>query len=117
VEIHAEILNSWIKFASQDTDGALASLRSAVERESNMLIPDGVILPAAEILGDMYLAANRYDEAIAAYESSRQKRRRGAVSGALQAAVALKDASRIARYQALLADISNGAAQWQASAR
>jgi tetratricopeptide (TPR) repeat protein len=115
VEIHAQIVEAWIKFAQGDTDGALTAMQPAVESESKMIIPDGSIIPAAEILGDLYLALNQYDKAIGAYDSARPKRRRGAISGALEAAIALKDPTRIAFYQALLAEISSGARQWQAS--
>ena len=114
LEISAQTIDAWIKLADKDANGAIASLKLAVEREAGMIVPDGAILPATEILGDLYLSLGQYEEAIAAYDSSRQKRRRGAVTGALQAAIALKDAIRVARYQALLADISNGAQQWQA---
>jgi tetratricopeptide (TPR) repeat protein len=115
LEIYAQTIDAWIQLAGKDADGAILTMKAVVDRESSMIIPDGAILPATEILGDLYLALSQYENAIAAYDSARQKRRRGAITGALQAAVALKDATRVARYQALLADISNGAQQWQAS--
>ena len=117
LEIYAQTIDAWIQLAGKDTDGAIRTMKAVVDREAGMIIPDGAIVPATEILGDLYLALGQYENAIAAYDSSRQKRRRGAVTGALQAAVALKDPTRVARYQALLADISNGAQQWQASVR
>jgi hypothetical protein len=107
LEIHARILDAWIKLARRDIDAAVSAMRSAVELESTMIIPDGVIVPATEILGDLYLELKQHRSAIDAYESSRQKRRRGAVTGALQAALALQDRERAAHYQATLADISS----------
>lgn len=107
LEIHARILEAWIKLARRDKDGAVSAMRSAVELESTMIIPDGVIVPAAEILGDLYLELKQHKSAIEAYESSRQKRRRGAVTGMLQAALALQDRERATRYQAIMAIISS----------
>lgn len=117
VRINAQILDAWIKLAENSTGGALAAMQAAVQHEAAMLIPDGPIIPAAEILGDMQLALGNYAKAIEAYASLRQKRRRGAITGALQAATELHDASRITHYRALLEDISSGTSSWPAFAQ
>jgi hypothetical protein len=115
LEIHAAIIDAWIELARGDPDGAIAAMQAGADREAGMIIPDGAIIPAAEILGDMHLGLKQYERAIQAYESSKQKRRRGAITGSLSAAIALKDSARIAHYQAMLDNLSGGAQQWQAS--
>lgn len=109
VEIQSLIVAAWIEFAEQRHDAALDLMRKAARLESATVIPAGAVIPADQILGDMYLALKQYAQAIEAYEHSlrREKRRRAPITNALAAATALKDSERIAHYRELLQEISN----------
>jgi tetratricopeptide (TPR) repeat protein len=73
VDIQALGVRAWAAFESGSASEGLAMMRRAYELESttqkNPVTP-GEVLPAAELLGDMLLDSEQYDEAIEAYESS-----------------------------------------------
>ncbi len=73
VEIQAEVVEAWIKFASGKTDEGLAQMRVAAEWEDKTEkhpVTPGPIIPARELLGDMLMEAGKPKEALAAYEHS-----------------------------------------------
>lgn len=73
VEIQAEVVDAWIKFASGKTDEGLAQMRLAAEWEDKTEkhpVTPGPIIPARELLGDMLMQAGKHKEALAAYEHS-----------------------------------------------
>ena len=73
VEIQAEVVDAWIKFASGKTDAGIAQMRVAAEWEDKTEkhpVTPGPIIPARELLGDMLMQAGKPKEALAAYEHS-----------------------------------------------
>ncbi len=101
-------ISAWAALARDDRKQALRIMRQAADLEWGTVIPTGAILPAYEMLGDMYRKLAMYDEAIAAYERSlsRETNRRNGLTGLIEAAGAVNDAPRVAKYTAVLRDIS-----------
>ena len=73
VAIQKVAAEAWLAYESGDRERALDLARQAAEMEGttekNPVTP-GEVLPAAELLGDMLLAAGLYPEAIEAYETA-----------------------------------------------
>ncbi|HEY7610262.1 MAG TPA: hypothetical protein VIF14_13595 [Alphaproteobacteria bacterium] len=103
VEIQAEVVEAWIKFAAGKTDEGLAQMRLAAEWEDKTEkhpVTPGPILPARELLGDMLMQAGKPKEALAAYEHSMRvepNRFRG-LAGAARAAELSGDKEKAQQY-------------------
>ncbi len=72
VEIQIKTGEAWIQFASNQKKEALSSMKIAAAMEDSTEkhpVTPGEILPARELLGDMLLQAQQYDNALLAYES------------------------------------------------
>ncbi len=73
VAIQRAAAEAWLAYESGDQERALELAREAAEMEGttekNPVTP-GEVLPAAELLGDMLLAAGLHQEAIEAYEKA-----------------------------------------------
>lgn len=73
VQIQELAVRAWIAYADGRSTRALALMNQASELESttekNPVTP-GEVLPASELLGDMFLDLGRHDEAVRAYESA-----------------------------------------------
>jgi tetratricopeptide (TPR) repeat protein len=108
VEILAEVVEAWIKFASGKSDEGLAQMRVAAEWEDKTEkhpVTPGPIIPARELLGDMLMQAGRHKEALAAYEHSMKvepNRFRGLAGAARAAELAGEKAAAKDYYQRLL---------------
>jgi tetratricopeptide (TPR) repeat protein len=90
VEIEAKTGEAWILFKEGKDPEAIQLMTAAAELEEKTEkhpVTPGAIIPARELLGDMYLAMNRPAEALAAYEADlkRQPKRLNGVKGALEA--------------------------------
>ena len=91
VAIQKRAAESWLAFESGDVESALAMAREAAQMEAttekNPVTP-GEVLPAAELYGDMLLAAERPGEALAAYRAAlvRSPNRLNSLYGAARAA-------------------------------
>jgi len=76
VEIQEVAARAWIAYAEGRTEGGLTLMRQAADLESttqkNPVTP-GEVLPAGELLGDMLLDQDRYDEARAAYDAALER--------------------------------------------
>lgn len=112
MEIQAEVVGAWIKFASGKTDDALAQMRLAAEwedkTEKHPATP-GPILPARELLGDMLMQAGQHKEALAAYEHSMRvepNRFRG-YAGAARAVELAGDKEKARAYYAKLLELAD----------
>lgn len=73
VEIQVKTSKAWLNFRKNDKEKGLLLMQEAVkiEREtSKHPITPGDVLPAIELLGDMYLELNRPKEALVAYEEN-----------------------------------------------
>jgi hypothetical protein len=103
VEIQAEVIDAWMKFATGRTDEALAQMRLAAEWEDKTEkhpVTPGPIIPARELLGDMLMLAGKAKEALAAYEHSMRvepNRFRG-LAGAARAAEMAGDKEKARDY-------------------
>jgi tetratricopeptide (TPR) repeat protein len=108
VEIQAEVVEAWIKFASGKTDEGIAQMRVAAEWEDKTEkhpVTPGPIIPARELLGDMLMQAGKHKEALAAYEHSMKvepNRFRGLAGAARAAELAGDKATAKNYYQRLL---------------
>jgi tetratricopeptide (TPR) repeat protein len=108
VEIQAEVVEAWIKFASGKTDEGIAQMRVAAEWEDKTEkhpVTPGPIIPARELLGDMLMQAGKHKEALAAYEHSMRvepNRFRGLAGAARAAELAGEKATAKGYYQRLL---------------
>jgi hypothetical protein len=114
VEIQAEVVDAWIKFASGKTDDALAQMRLAAEWEDKTEkhpVTPGPIIPARELLGDMLMQAGKSKEALAAYEHSMKvepNRFRGYAGAARAAELAGEKEKAKEYYTKLLALAAKG---------
>jgi tetratricopeptide (TPR) repeat protein len=91
VGIKRDIADSWTRFASRDTVGALAMARAAADSEEvtdKHPVTPAELLPARELQGDMLLLAGRYAEARTAYRSTlaRERNRARSLYGLARAA-------------------------------
>ncbi len=108
VEIQAEVVEAWTKFASGKTEDALAQMRLAAEWEDKTEkhpVTPGPIIPARELLGDMLMQAGQPKEALAAYEHSMHvepNRFRGLAGAARAAELAGEKEKAKDYYQRLL---------------
>ena len=83
VGIKRDAAESWIRFASGDTVGALALAREAADSEEvtdKHPVTPAELLPARELEGDMLLLVGRYAEARAAYKGTLARERNRARS-------------------------------------
>jgi hypothetical protein len=73
IEIDRLILAGWIARAQERTDEAVALIREAAELEGTVEkhpVTPGALMPPYEALGDLLLALDRPDKALAAYKAS-----------------------------------------------
>jgi tetratricopeptide (TPR) repeat protein len=112
IDAYAQTIDAWLNFARGEQAEAIKVMRRVAEYEAATVLPDGVMIPATEMLGDMYLQRNQYRQAQSAYEQSLQRhpRRRAPVVGMLAATSGLRDRKLREYYQALLSDISTPSA-------
>jgi tetratricopeptide (TPR) repeat protein len=108
VSAYQQTIEAWLNFTHGEEAVATKAMRRVAEYEAATAQPDGVMVPAAEMLGDMYLQRKQYRQAQSAYEQSLQRypRRRASVLGMIAAASGLRDRKQREYYQGLLSDIS-----------
>lgn len=117
VEIQRLTASAWVAFAEGRKDEALATMKTAAEREAateKHPVTPGEVLPAHELLGDMLLEMGRSEEALATYEAAleRSPGRFNALYGAGRAAeVAGDEAAARRHFQALLDGVGEEAAE------
>ncbi|MBD0778982.1 hypothetical protein HPE56_14370 [Maribacter sp. ANRC-HE7] len=71
VRIQIKMAEAWLAFANGNEEEAISSMEMAVAMEgktSKHPVTPGEIVPADELLGDLYLALNKPIEALTAYE-------------------------------------------------
>ncbi|QCW98939.1 tetratricopeptide repeat protein [Aggregatimonas sangjinii] len=76
VEIQMKTAEAWRHFSENATKKAIALMQEAAALERNTSLhplTPGDVLPAIELLGDMYLAMNKPEEALMAYEENLNK--------------------------------------------
>ena len=74
--IQIKITQAWINLAKKQNQNAILLMKEAVVMENNTTkhpVTPGEVLPAGELLGDLFLAMNKYDQALKAYEDDMNK--------------------------------------------
>jgi tetratricopeptide (TPR) repeat protein len=75
VEIQHQVVTAWVALARGQRDEALQLMRAAADREGateKATVTPGPIIPARELLGEMFLAVNEPQQALQAFEVSMQ---------------------------------------------
>ncbi|WP_341936411.1 tetratricopeptide repeat protein [Marinimicrobium sp. C2-29] len=111
LEVDRLILSGWIAQAEDKPERALARMRAAGELEATVEkhpVTPGALLPPHEALGDLLLALDRPEEALAAYERSDQTwpKRYNTLSGAVRAAQAVGNKQSAAKWRERLRDVA-----------
>ena len=73
VEIQIKTAQAWLSFRQNDIENGLAIMKEAVEIERKTTkhpVTPGDVLPAIELLGDMFLELDKPEEALLAYEEN-----------------------------------------------
>lgn len=122
VEIQRLSVQAWARHAAGDTDTGLATMRRAAELEASTEkhpVTPGEVLPARELLGDMLLEMELYDEAENAYAAAleRSPRRLRSLYGAGRAAELAGDATGAARWYRQLVELTANGDQETESVR
>ena len=102
VTIQIEAVRAWIEFSKGNSNKAVDYMKLASNLESKTskaAVTPGEIIPADELLGDLYLALNKPKEALASYKLNLELRpfRFNGIYGAAKAAEKLEDI-KLARY-------------------
>jgi hypothetical protein len=111
IEVDRRILAGWIANAEGDGERAVELMRSAGELEATAEkhpVTPGALLPPYESLGDLLVALDRPQEALAAYQMSNETwpRRYNTLSGAALAAEAAGDTESAALWARRLRDVA-----------
>jgi len=103
VAIQQQEVSAWLAYAAGDSQGALATMRSAAEAEDktekNAITP-GPIAPASEQLGELLMELKRPSEALKEFEATltKEPNRLRALYGASKAAELAGDHSKAVSY-------------------
>ncbi|MEO8111921.1 MAG: tetratricopeptide repeat protein [Ginsengibacter sp.] len=113
MEVATEIKTgeAWIQFASGDKTGGLSAMQLAANMEDSTEkhpVTPGEVLPARELLGDMFLQARQHENALQAYEAVLVKcpNRFNSLYGAGEAAEQLGQTQKAIYYYKQLAAIA-----------
>jgi tetratricopeptide (TPR) repeat protein len=101
IEIQFKTAQAWLYFRRNDLKNGLTLMQEAAEIEratSKHPITPGEVLPAIELLGDMFLELNRPEEALAVYEEN-LKGHPGRFNGIYGAAIAAKKSGNLEKTQ------------------
>jgi len=110
--IQIKASEAWIKFAEGDATAAVPLMTEAAEMEDQTEkhpVSPGEIVPARELLGDLFMAMNEPSKALEAYEAdlTRHPRRFHGLFGAAQAAEKLKDRKKATEYYLQLKSLTS----------
>lgn len=111
IEIQRLSAQAWLIYQQDKPEQALEIMRKAAEMEAesekNPVTP-GAILPAGELLGDMYLALGKYQQAQAAYLSklTRSPNRFNSLYGVAHSAELAGDHKKAKLYYKKLVDVA-----------
>ena len=111
VEIQRRAVQAWAQYAAGEREAGLATMRRAAELEASTEkhpVTPGEVLPARELLGDMLLDLERFEEAEAAYATAleRSPRRLRSLYGAGRAAELSGDATGAAKWYEQLVELT-----------
>lgn len=113
VEIQRLAATAWLQYVEGAQVEALSTMRAAADLEASTEthpVTPGYVLPAQELLGDLLLDMNRYDEALEAYGAGLERgvNRFNSLYGAGKAAEGAGDDETAAMYYQTLLDITEG---------
>jgi tetratricopeptide (TPR) repeat protein len=113
VDVQRKTVNAWIAFSEVKKDTALRLMRQAADLEDSVdkhPVTPGAVLPARELLGDMFLLLGMYNEALDAYEASLKisPNRFNSLYGAGHAAELEGDLNKAKSYYSEVAQITAG---------
>lgn len=108
-EVQRLAAQAWLRYLSGETTEGLGLMEESADLQATTEkapVTPGEVLPSAELLGDMLLAQERYEDAIAAYDVAlaRSPERFNSLYGAGRAAEALGDAERAREYYGRLVE-------------
>jgi tetratricopeptide (TPR) repeat protein len=111
VAIQIKAGEAWIQFASEDKVSAVNLMKFAADMEESTAkhpVTPGEVLPARELLGNMYLQMNQNESALKAYEGVLKKspNRFNSLYGAGRAAEALENQQKATYYYKQLSAIA-----------
>ena len=111
VEIQIESVRAWIEYAKGNNDKAVNFMKLATELESKTskaAVTPGEIIPAEELLGDLYLALDKPQLALNSYENNLKSRpyRFNGIYGAAKAALKLNNIKLASYYFQQLIQLS-----------
>jgi tetratricopeptide (TPR) repeat protein len=103
VGIQVKAGEAWLAFAGGDKNKAIELMTTAADLEDKTdkhPVTPGPIIPARELLGDMYMEMGNAKNALAAYESDlrRQPKRFNGLNGAAEAAAKYGDVGKARLY-------------------
>jgi len=102
---------AWLQFEEGDREGGLATMQKAAEMEAGTEkhpVTPGEVLPARELLADMYMELGRFPEALASYEAAldRSPNRFNSLYGAGMAAAKIGEMEKASEYFDALLEVS-----------
>ena len=111
VLIQIRIVQAWIHFANENNQEAVGLMQVAAameEKTTKHPVTPGEVLPARELLGDMYLALDQPAKALEAYEKDlkRHPNRFTGIYGAATAAKQIGDMDKAAGYFSQLLNLA-----------
>lgn len=111
VEIQRLSALAWLQFNQGEHNQALLTMQSAADLEATTEkhpVTPGEILPARELLGDMLLEMEKYQQATVQYEAAlnRSKNRFNSLYGAAKSAELAGDKAKAKQYYQMLVDIA-----------
>jgi len=114
IEIQRLMAEAWLIYRQGKKDEALEMMRHAAALEASTEkhpVTPGEVLPAQELLGDMLLDLDRYEEASTAYQAAlnRSPNRFNSLYGAGRAAELKGDSSQAALYYRKLVEVTTKA--------
>jgi len=112
VTIQIEAIKGWIEYSKGNSEKAIEYMKIASNLESKTskaAVTPGEIIPADELLADLYLALNRPQEALESYEVNLKGHpfRFNGIYGAAKAAQKLNDTKLAAYYFNQLVELSS----------
>ena len=111
IEIQRLSAQAWLVYQQDNSEQALGIMREAAEMEAESEkspVTPGAILPAGELLADMYLALGKYSQAQAAYLSklTRSPNRFNSLYGVARSAELSDDHNKAKLYYTKLVDVA-----------
>lgn len=111
VMVQIKTSQAWLAFAKGHQQEALTLMTAAVEIEDNTekhAVTPGEVLPAKELLGDMYMAMNKPVKALTAFEENLITRpnRFNGLYGAAQAAIKSGNKNKAKKYFSQLIELT-----------